>query len=61
VTVTLLDPCDPPQALTQLDLENKEYTITQTADNFQHAGYNAFPPYCPVQYSYVIPLFINGE
>lgn len=61
VTVTLIDPCDPPLSLSQLDLTDQEYTITQAEVQYQHASYSILPLYCPVEYSYVTPRFVNGE
>jgi len=55
LTVTLVDPCDPPTSVTAAALTDQVYTITDTnATPYTHSDYTADPSYCPLVYSYSI-------
>ena len=53
-TVTIIDPCDEPDSVTASILDDQEYTITQTASDYQVPAYAADPVWCAIIYDYTI-------
>jgi len=59
VTVTVIDPCDPPTSLAGITISDVNYVITNTASTVVHGTVVADPAYCPITYSYVIESLQN--
>jgi len=53
-TITIIDPCDAPVSVIASNLVNQEYTITQTAFDYQVPAYAADPVWCAIIYDYTI-------
>lgn len=47
--MTIVDPCDPPNELTEPNLVDQVYTLTDPDyPNYQHDPFVADPSFCPV-------------
>lgn len=61
-TITLLDPCDPPQSFTVPTLSDTEYMITDdNAAAYTHPTFNIEPFYCVFNYSYQISDLLDEQ
>lgn len=54
-TVTLIDPCNPPNSITSAAFTNQQITVTQDDyPDYTHPGFVVDPSYCPITLSYDI-------
>jgi len=61
LTVTVVDPCDPPVSLGTISTPDKTYTLGDNAESFAPDQFTIDPTYCPVDYVYSIPSLANGN
>ena len=64
ITVTLVDPCDPPNSVvapTTPAFADQSYIITDASKDYTHPDFVVEPLYCPVTYSYVVTDFTDDS
>ena len=60
-TITLLDPCDPPQVTLAAEPDDQVYTLTDLAHPDVTVQFSVQPDYCPVTYSVVATQLDDGS